>query len=88
MVSTTDARGVLHAVAGSLDRTGKPHRAAVYCQVSSAEQAQAGTIENQAKRALFTGPVDARTVAEDGALDITACFADSSGHALPCGQRV
>ncbi len=46
-MSAPDPRGVLHAVAGSVDRNGKPPRVAVYCRVSSDEQAQAGTIENQ-----------------------------------------
>jgi site-specific DNA recombinase len=47
MVTATDPRGVLHAVAGAVDRNGKAPRVAVYSRVSSDEQAQAGTIENQ-----------------------------------------
>ena len=47
MVNPADAQGVLHAPAGAVDRTGKPPRVAVYCRVSSDEQAQAGMIENQ-----------------------------------------
>lgn len=37
----------------------------------------------QGKRTLFKGLVDTCTVAEDGALGITCCFADSSVYASP-----
>ncbi len=47
MVSAPDPRGALHAVAGTVERNGEPPRVAIYCLVSSSEQAQAGTSENQ-----------------------------------------
>jgi hypothetical protein len=35
MVSPKDTVGVLHAVAGSVNRNGKTHHVAVYCRVSA-----------------------------------------------------
>ena len=40
----------------------------------------------QSKRTLFKGLVDGARVAEDGALDITYCFSDSSVHASVRGK--
>lgn len=54
MMRTTDPQGTLHAAPGSVERNGKPRRVAVYCRVSSDEQAQAGTIENSSTSPVAT----------------------------------